>query len=130
MERREKTENQSKGAADCSDTSCWPCQDPIFITPSWFSAWTRSAWRRLRPEMEETTKDILYQNAHFLCEDGTSWCRTCCHHCATLRRGRFCRQIHLTRNVCVHTHCTAQDEPPNVSVCALHSIFMSSMMCV
>ena len=23
----------------------------------------------------------------------------------------------------------AQDEPPNVSVCALHSIFMSSMMC-
>ena len=27
------------------------------------------------------------------------------------------------------SHCMAQDEPPNVSVCALHSIFMSSMMC-
>ena len=27
------------------------------------------------------------------------------------------------------SHCMAQDEPPNVSVCALHSIFMPSMMC-
>ena len=27
------------------------------------------------------------------------------------------------------SHCMAQDEPPNVSVCALHSIFMSPMMC-
>ena len=27
------------------------------------------------------------------------------------------------------SHCMAQDEPPNVSVCALHSTFMSSMMC-
>ena len=49
-----------------------------------------------------------------------------------------CRQIHLTRHflmqfahliTCI-SHCMAQDEPPNVSVCALHSIFMSSMMCV
>ena len=28
------------------------------------------------------------------------------------------------------SHCMAQDEPPNVSVCALHSIFISCMMCV
>ena len=27
------------------------------------------------------------------------------------------------------SHCMAQDEPPNVSVCALHSFFTSSMMC-
>ena len=47
-----------------------------------------------------------------------------------------CRQIHLTRHfshahviTCI-SHCMAQDEPPNVSVCALHSIFMPSMMCV
>ena len=36
--RDENTENQRKGAADCSHTSCWPCHDPIFITPSWFTA--------------------------------------------------------------------------------------------
>ena len=36
--RDEKTESQLKGAADCSHTSCWPCDDPIFIAPSWFSA--------------------------------------------------------------------------------------------
>ena len=28
--------------------------------------------------VEVTLKDILDQNAHFLCEDGTSWCRTYC----------------------------------------------------
>ena len=27
------------------------------------------------------------------------------------------------------SHCMAQDEPLNVSVCALHSFFMSSVMC-
>ena len=51
--------------------------------------------------------------------------------------GTFCRQEHLTRNFshalctsdCVHTHCTAQDEPRlKVSQCAFHSIHMSSMM--
>ena len=26
------------GAADFSRTSYWPCDDPIFIAPSWFSA--------------------------------------------------------------------------------------------
>ena len=50
-----------------------------------------------------------------------------------------CRQIHLTRHFShallhtqsdVRTHCMAQDEPPNVSVCARHSILMSSMMSV
>ena len=30
----------------------------------------------------------------------------------------------------VHTHCMAQDEPPNVSVCALHSIFMLHDVCL
>ena len=29
---------RKKGAADYSHTSCWPCDDPIFIAPSWFSA--------------------------------------------------------------------------------------------
>ena len=28
-------ENQAK---NCSRTSCWSCDDPIFIAPSWFSA--------------------------------------------------------------------------------------------
>ena len=28
--------------------------------------------------VDVTSKDILDQNAHILCEDGTSWCRTCC----------------------------------------------------
>ena len=37
---------------------------------------------------------------------------------------RLCRQIHLTRHFSL-----AQDKPPNVSVLALHSIFMPSMMC-
>ena len=44
-----------------------------------------------------------------------------------------CEQIHLTRDFfscTLHTHCMAQDEPLNVSVCEFHSIFMSSMMCV
>ena len=31
-------ENQKKGAADQSHTSCWACDDPIFIAPSWFTA--------------------------------------------------------------------------------------------
>ena len=36
--RDEKTETQPGGAPDCSHTSCWSCDDPIIIAPSWFSA--------------------------------------------------------------------------------------------
>ena len=36
--RNDWRDEKTDGAADCSHTSCWPCHDPIFITPSWFSA--------------------------------------------------------------------------------------------
>ena len=52
---------------------------------------------------------------------------TIVHSCTPrLSECTSCRQIHLTRHFLMQF---AQDEPPNVSVCALHSIFMSSMMC-
>ena len=38
--------------------------------------------------------------------------------------------MQFAHSITCMSHCMAQDEPPNVSVCALHSIFMSSMMCV
>ena len=34
----EGAENQKDGAPDCSYTSCWSCEGPIFTAPSWFSA--------------------------------------------------------------------------------------------
>ena len=37
--------------------------------------------------------------------------------------------MHFAHLITCIPHCMAQDEPPNVSVCALHSIFMSSMIC-
>ena len=36
---------------------------------------------------------------------------------------------HFAHLITCISHYMAQDEPPNVSVCALHSIFISSMMC-
>ena len=36
--KNEWRDEKTDGAADRSHTSCWPCHDPRFITPSWFSA--------------------------------------------------------------------------------------------
>ena len=75
-----------KVAADCSHTSCWPCDDPIFITPSSVRRLgSLCLWDRNQTTGETnccivqvTSKDILDRNACFLCKVGTSWCKTFC----------------------------------------------------
>ena len=61
-------------ATDWSHTSCWPCHDPIFITPSWFSVpHGLSLPKRSRPDCWRN--ELLYR-ANGKCEDGTSECKT------------------------------------------------------
>ena len=92
----------------------------IFIRPQWWKIF-KNIWSRL-------TKTADFGTSFVCCKIRfkTEVC-TCSQ----------CRQIHVTRHflmriACVwlcESHHMAQDEPPNVSVCALHSIFMPSMMC-
>ena len=66
-------------AVDCSHTSCWPCHDPVFISPTWFSAPPR-LWNRDQTFggancciVQVTSNNIIVlANEHFLCEDGAS----------------------------------------------------------
>ena len=74
-----------------SHTSCWPCHDPIFITPSWFTAplglaadgvstrpWAtavrKTSWTKTRTSSATTGRPGAGCSAHF---------------CATIWRGRF-----------------------------------------
>ena len=41
--KNDRKDTEADGAAHDSRTSCWPCDDPIFIAPSWFSARHRLA---------------------------------------------------------------------------------------
>ena len=36
--KNDRRDEQTDGPADWSRTASWPCHDPIFVTPSWFSA--------------------------------------------------------------------------------------------
>ena len=100
--------SKKDGAADCSHTSCWLCHDLIFITPSWFSAppglalpmGSRPDYWRNELLHRVTSKDILDRNAHFLCEDGTSWCRTCC----PLLRNALTWPFQSLKNTCESVH--------------------------
>ena len=60
---------------------------PLPITPSWFNAPPGIAqsmgsrpdfWRNEYCIAEVTSKDVLDLDAHFFCDDGTSWCKTFC----------------------------------------------------
>ena len=79
--KNEWKDEKTDGAVDWSHTSCWPSYDPIFISPSWFSALpglTLPIGSRpdyLRNELLYRAGDmenILVQNEHFLREDGAS----------------------------------------------------------
>ena len=87
MEGRE-TENQPKEAAECSHNVmlCLATNPSLLLrVGSVHRLGSLRLWDRdLTTDetnycmVEETPKDILDQNAHFLCEDGTSWCETFC----------------------------------------------------
>ena len=131
MKKRKK-----HGASDCSYTSCWSCAEPIFITPSWFSApWARhclsgshASWRT-RNIVQVTSKDLLDRNARFLREDETSWCRTLCPRTAQ----RYDGTVAEFENIC-ESETSTGSKSSSITVChrsgsSLHPI-SSHLLCV
>ena len=66
--KNDRKDEKTHEAVNWSHTSCWPCFDPIFISPRWFSAPPKLPCRRKRDQtlgetlccvVEVTSRDIL-----------------------------------------------------------------------
>ena len=69
--KNECKEEKTDGPVDWSHTSCWPCHDPIFISPSWSSA-PPGLTLPMGPRPDYWRNELLYRAATSRCSHHVS----------------------------------------------------------